>query len=115
MASMLDILEKAANEASEAYAAAEREHLEAAAKAAALRDEAQRLKAAVAALSGPTEEAKPKKAPKKAAEVPDPNNPLAHHKCLGCGVVGSTQGQLLQTRGGVSNILVCTRCGNQTF
>ena len=44
------------------------------------------------------------------------NDPLAHIKCAGCGVAGSTVEQYIRTpAGGTMKVLACTKCNNQTF
>lgn len=46
--------------------------------------------------------------------APEPDNPLAHLKCKGCGAQGTLRQQILQSSSGMPvNMLTCVDCGNQ--
>ena len=118
---MLALLTEAWEKAQSELAAAEIVLLEATAAASLLREEAAKLGAAVAALSG-----RPSAAPVQVAESSDEvdrrrkirqkekeaSSPFANLKCSGCGSVGSMSEMYKQTSGSPIRMLVCT-CGNQ--
>jgi len=130
---MIAQLTEARDKAQSALAEAEIALIEATASAYALREEARRLDAAVAALSGePSALIEPQEAPKgridadltpeefdkarlkrqkaKKAEL-DANNPYANIKCTGCGRKGRISEAFTENG---ARMLVC-RCGNQMF
>jgi ribosomal protein S27E len=84
---MLQLLEKAAEEALQELTAAEKASLEATAAAVKARDEHERLAAAVAALKGGAASPHPGEKPVKREKKE--KGPLADVKCAGCGAVGS--------------------------
>ena len=109
----------------EQHVAAEIELCDARAKAEALRAERDRLKKAYSALLGEpgdrpaessgegTEPADPLSAVAEVTpSVPEPANPFAGMKCSGCGHLGLRQTGI-KTRGGVMQMLVCSKCNNQ--
>ena len=134
-------LDKSLHEAQNELAGAEIALLEATARAEEARDASLRLKAAVAALAGesppatpPTGEHSPevveergiqdlspeefdaqrkKKQRAREKELKD-NNPLAHIKCAGCGVVGDMVDTITQAPSGAPiRMMVCSKCNNQ--
>ena len=136
-------LDKSLHEAQNELAGAEIALLEATVRAEEARDASLRLKAAVAALSGesppatpPTDEKSPgvaeergiqdlspeefdaqrkKKQRSREKELRD-NNPLAHIKCAGCGVVGSMVDTITQAPSGATiRMMVCSSCNNQVM
>lgn len=136
-------LDKSLHEAQNELAGAEIALLEATARAEEAREASLRLKAAVAALAGesppatpPTGEESPevveergiqdlspeefdaqrkKKQRAREKELKD-NNPLAHIKCAGCGVVGSMVDTITQAPSGATiRMMVCSSCNNQVM
>ena len=134
-------LDKSLHDAQNELTGAEIALLEATARAEEARDASLRLKAAVAALSGesppatpPTGEHSPgvveergiqdlspeefdaqrkKKQRAREKELKD-NNPLAHIKCAGCGVVGDMVDTITQAPSGAPiRMMVCSKCNNQ--
>lgn len=124
---MLTALTKARDAAQSASAEADIALIEATASADALREEARKLSAAVAALSGepsaliepqgtkkpstsPEEFDKVRKARQKAKEAEEnANNPYSNLKCTGCGRKGRIS-EVFTENG--TRMLEC-RCGNQ--
>lgn len=109
-------------------AAAEIALIEATARAGSAREGADRLKAAVAALNGDT--SPPSEAPTRGSDediityldrteeppIKQPEDPLAHIPCAGCGDKGSMSEQYVTAPSGAAvRMLVCRNCGNQTF
>ena len=65
----------------------------------------------------PEEFDKQRKRKQRAREkVEQANNPLAHLKCTGCGLLGTLVPQMITTPGGATvQMLSCSSCGNQVI